>query len=175
MKVSLNSIPSSQERILFLCNIVMSRLTVRSGPLTPYLASLSSMVVVLSVVMMALPQTSALCEDRCTLAQPPLWTRLRALWSRSFKRVGEKRVSFEEFMLSLVQASDTQLPELRAALLNLIGWYQDCVMACEHPFSKRDNYSISQSTDDWRKLCPGMRSGRRVDSLLSILCVTYSQ
>ncbi|KAK7487428.1 hypothetical protein BaRGS_00021269 [Batillaria attramentaria] len=56
-------------------------------------------------------------------------------------------------MLSLVQASDTSLPQLRTALLNLIGWYQDCVMACEHQFSKRDSSSLAESSDDWENLC----------------------
>ena len=57
-------------------------------------------------------------------------------------------ISFEEFMLSLVQASSntghSRAHGLSNALLNLIGRYQDCVMACEHPFSKRGTDTLSQ-------------------------------
>ncbi|KAK7487466.1 hypothetical protein BaRGS_00021307 [Batillaria attramentaria] len=71
---------------------VMSRTAVRPAPLNPVLLTLTSTVVVLLVLAMVVPTpTTALCEDRCSMAQPQLWTRLRALWSRSFKRVGEKR------------------------------------------------------------------------------------
>ena len=57
-------------------------------------------------------------------------------------------ITFEEFMLSLVQASSSaghsRAHGLSNALLNLIGRYQDCVMACEHPFSKRGADSLTQ-------------------------------
>ena len=46
---------------------------------------------VLVVLMMVGPLPGlALCEDRCERGVP-LLTHLRVLWSRSFKRVGEKR------------------------------------------------------------------------------------
>ncbi|BFZ06271.1 hypothetical protein BsWGS_09310 [Bradybaena similaris] len=80
------------------------------------------------------------CETRCEQSIPSLY-RLRAYWSRSFKRVGEQRVSFEQFLLSLVQQSasdDEVVKQLRSSLLRIIGRYQDCVMACEHQFSKRN-------------------------------------
>ena len=50
-----------------------------------------STVAVLVVLMMVGPLPGlALCEDRCERGVP-LLTHLRVLWSRSFKRVGEKR------------------------------------------------------------------------------------
>ncbi|XP_059172607.1 uncharacterized protein LOC131953439 [Physella acuta] len=80
------------------------------------------------------------CEVRCERSIP-LLTKLRSHWSRSFKRFGEQRVSFEQFLLSLVQTSasdDQKMNNLRFNILYNIGRYQDCVMACEHQFSKRD-------------------------------------
>ncbi|PVD35808.1 hypothetical protein C0Q70_02774 [Pomacea canaliculata] len=47
-------------------------------------------------------------------------------------------------MLSLIRASGNEptLGDLRSRLLNLIGQYQDCLMACEHQYSKRTDQQL---------------------------------
>ncbi|XP_005107201.1 uncharacterized protein LOC101851294 isoform X2 [Aplysia californica] len=101
--------------------------------------SQTATVMVVTLLAFGLRPSACLCETRCEQSIPSL-NRLRTYWSRSFKRVGEQRLSFEQFLLSLVQASENGNPvmrRLRSSILRIIGRYQDCVMACEHQFSKR--------------------------------------
>ncbi|CAL1545506.1 unnamed protein product [Lymnaea stagnalis] len=103
----------------------------------------SATLIVVALLAFGLRPSLSSCENRCEQSIPSL-TRLRSLWSRSFKRIGEQHVSFEQFLLSLVQASDSEdssMRRLRVSLLRIIGRYQDCVMACEHQFSKRSGLS----------------------------------
>ncbi|XP_076455664.1 uncharacterized protein LOC143290219 [Babylonia areolata] len=156
----------------------------------------AALLLVLLAVLSSVVPGQALCEDRCERVVPML-SHLRALWSRSFKRVGEKRVSFEEFMVSLVQASSntghSRAHRLGNALLNLIGQYQDCVMACEHPFSKRAASSVAVAAGGpWsglqqqqqqqqqqrpkasfkQLLCDRLHISRQTSPLLEELCMT---
>ncbi|BFZ22237.1 hypothetical protein BsWGS_25276 [Bradybaena similaris] len=106
----------------------------------------SATLMVVTLLVFGLRPIFSLCESRCEQSIPSLY-RLRAYWSRSFKRIGEQRVSFEQFLLSLVQESDSEneaIRLLRSSLLRIIGRYQDCVMACEHQFSKRNGRSSTQ-------------------------------
>ncbi|CAG5131127.1 unnamed protein product [Candidula unifasciata] len=103
----------------------------------------SATLMVVTLLVFGLRPIFSLCETRCEQSIPSLY-RLRAYWSRSFKRIGEQRISFEQFLLSLVQESDSDddvVRLLRSSLLRIIGRYQDCVMACEHQFSKRNQQS----------------------------------
>lgn len=64
----------------------------------------------------------------------------------NFKLLSISGISFEEFMVSLIQASSnySTFARFRTRLLDLIGRYQDCIMACEHQFSKRVSGQITQ-------------------------------
>lgn len=102
-------------------------------------------LMVVTLIAFGLRPCNCMCETRCEQSIPSL-NRLRALWIRSFKRMGDQRLSFEQFLLSLIQASDSTpaLRRLRTSILRIIGRYQDCVMACEHQFSKRSTSSSSK-------------------------------
>ncbi|CAG5115693.1 unnamed protein product [Candidula unifasciata] len=105
----------------------------------------TTLMTVLTLLAFGLRPSLCWCETRCEQSIPSLY-RLRAYWSRSFKRIGEQRVSFEQFLLSLVQQSDDEVvKQLRSSLLRIIGRYQDCVMACEHQFSKRNQRGRGRS------------------------------
>ncbi|XP_070175291.1 uncharacterized protein [Littorina saxatilis] len=136
-------------------------------------------VVTLLVLVLMLGPTpgAALCRDRCERVVPRL-ANLRMLWSRSFKRVGGNRISFEEFMLSLVQASSNHSSRTRglsAALLSLMNQYQDCMLACEHPFSKRgaDRSTHRHTSTSPSSPCNRHSWNRAPSSLLQQLCKTY--
>ncbi|XP_055860626.1 uncharacterized protein LOC106066607 [Biomphalaria glabrata] len=107
----------------------------------------SATLMIVALLAFGLRPSFSSCESRCEQSIPSL-SKLRALWTRSFKRVGENRISFEQFLLSLVQASDYDdwnIRRLRGSILKIIGRYQDCVMACEHQFSKRDSQDIDRT------------------------------
>lgn len=148
-------------------------------------AAQGSVTLLLLLLLLSPLPTRALCEDRCERAVP-LLGNFRALWSRSFKRVGEKRVSFEEFLVSLVQASITngrrRTEGLTNALLNLVGQYQDCVLACEHPFSKRGTAGLADDDESPKtdhdavsisKLCTTAIAGSDLSAFLAHFCLKY--
>lgn len=123
----------------------------------------STTLMVVTLLAYSLQPCVSWCETRCEQSIPSLY-RLRAYWSRSFKRVGEQRVSFEQFLLSLVQQSDDEVvKQLRSSLLRIIGRYQDCVMACEHQFSKRNQRGRGRKLKELSKVTTILRRRSTVE------------
>ncbi|KAH9498728.1 hypothetical protein Btru_004724 [Bulinus truncatus] len=107
----------------------------------------SATLMIVALLAFGLRPSFSSCETRCEQSIPSL-SKLRALWTRSFKRVEEKPISFEQFLLSLVQTWDNEdinIRKLRRSVLKVIGRYQDCVMACEHQFSKRNSQRFDRT------------------------------
>ncbi|GFR81129.1 hypothetical protein ElyMa_005917000 [Elysia marginata] len=74
-----------------------------------------------------------LCESRCERAVPDLG-QLRTVWHRSFRWVAGRSISFEHFLLTLTRNPDESIRNL---VLDVIGRFEECMVACEHMFSKR--------------------------------------
>ncbi|XP_046379939.1 uncharacterized protein LOC124151488 [Haliotis rufescens] len=88
------------------------------------------------LLMLTVP-TSGFCDERCEKANPNLH-RIKGIWSNSFRG---QTLNFNEFIQYLISASgnNRRLSPLRDNLVRMIREYRDCVMACEHAFSKRSN------------------------------------
>ncbi|ESO85364.1 hypothetical protein LOTGIDRAFT_154857 [Lottia gigantea] len=54
-------------------------------------------------------------------------------------------VTFQDFIRSLISAADDRerMGPLRSALLGMVGNYRDCIVACEHQFSKRGSPQLA--------------------------------
>ncbi|CAG5120978.1 unnamed protein product [Candidula unifasciata] len=99
-----------------------------------HVAPLNQLVILklITLLVFGLRPVFSSCESRCEAANRDL-VELRTIWSRSYTIVNGQDVSFEQFLLSLVQETDDpQAAAIRANVLLAVGRYQNCVMACEN-------------------------------------------
>ncbi|XP_041372388.1 uncharacterized protein LOC121385686 [Gigantopelta aegis] len=104
----------------------------------------------LACAVLLAPTAASLCEERCESANPSLH-RLRALWTRMYKH---SSTSFDQFVQSLVFSFNTErsLHPLMRTIVTMLGDYRECVMACEHQFSKRSLLSPYRRTFQIKQL-----------------------
>ncbi|RUS83760.1 hypothetical protein EGW08_008466 [Elysia chlorotica] len=106
-----------------------------------YQSAPALLVPVLLLLVVCCRPSLALCETRCEQSVPDL-ARLRGVWEQSFRRMGGRNISFNHFLLTLVREPTEGRGgsrRIRDFVLDVVGTFEECMVSCEHQFSKRSS------------------------------------